>query len=200
MPVFTLGRHSTDEILKASGYVADRYLPALSKQDETASAMHAPFNVAFNTDLPYFEWLEQPGNEHRLKRFGPAMTGTAAWEVPGAIVAGKSSCVIRGRSDDADWARRFPMARSPKRFASRRCRGRHRFYRHATGAHLPTPQVCHSRQTPSCRARDGCTLVDTLQGGSILIIHRHGVSGARICWILVGQCSWATTSSFLNHP
>ncbi len=52
--------------------------------------MHAPFNLAFNTETPYFEWLERPGNEARLKRFGPAMTGTNSWEVPGAIVAGRS--------------------------------------------------------------------------------------------------------------
>ena len=57
--------------------------------------MHAPFNLAFNTTTPYFEWLELPGNEARLRRFGPAMTGTAAWEVPGAIITGRSprTCV-----------------------------------------------------------------------------------------------------------
>lgn len=50
--------------------------------------MHAPFNLAFRTNAPYFEWLERRGNGGRLKRFGRAMTGTGAWEVPGAIVGG----------------------------------------------------------------------------------------------------------------
>lgn len=82
---------STDELFKSSAYLADCYLPSSSrKSGEDENPMHAPFNLAFNTTIPYFEWLEQPGNESRLRRFGPAMTGTAAWEVPGAIIAGQS--------------------------------------------------------------------------------------------------------------
>ncbi|KAI0828552.1 S-adenosyl-L-methionine-dependent methyltransferase [Trametes gibbosa] len=79
----------TDELFKSSAYLADCYLPSSSKKGgDEDNPMHAPFNLAFNTTAAYFEWLEQPGNEARLRRFGPAMTGTAAWEVPGAIVAG----------------------------------------------------------------------------------------------------------------
>lgn len=52
--------------------------------------MHAPFNLAFRTDAPYFQWLETSENQARFKRFGKAMTGTSAWEVPGAIVGGMS--------------------------------------------------------------------------------------------------------------
>lgn len=52
--------------------------------------MHAPFNLAFRTDAPYFQWLEASENQARFKRFGKAMTGTGAWEVPGAIVGGGS--------------------------------------------------------------------------------------------------------------
>ncbi|KAH9896530.1 S-adenosyl-L-methionine-dependent methyltransferase [Cubamyces lactineus] len=77
----------TDELFKASAYLADCYLASRTKTTGEEHPMHAPFNVAFNTPLPYFEWLEKPGNEARLRRFGPAMTGTSAWEVPGAIVA-----------------------------------------------------------------------------------------------------------------
>ncbi|KAL4250136.1 hypothetical protein ABKN59_006496 [Abortiporus biennis] len=50
--------------------------------------MHAPFNVAFGTSKPYFEWLEEKGNEGRLKRFGKAMTGTGEWEVNNAVIDG----------------------------------------------------------------------------------------------------------------
>ncbi|KAI8973144.1 S-adenosyl-L-methionine-dependent methyltransferase [Trametes punicea] len=77
----------TDELFKSSAYLVDCYLPSLSKKTEKEHPMHAPFNVAFGTTTPYFEWLEKPGNEMRLRRFGPAMTGTAAWEVPGAIIS-----------------------------------------------------------------------------------------------------------------
>lgn len=84
---------STDELFKSSAYLADCYLPSASsrKSGDHTNPMHAPFNLAFKTPIPYFEWLEQPGNEARLRRFGPAMTGTALWEVPGAIVAGEWS-------------------------------------------------------------------------------------------------------------
>ncbi|KAI0084943.1 hypothetical protein BDY19DRAFT_466740 [Irpex rosettiformis] len=50
------------------------------------SEMYAPFNVAFNTKMRYFEWLEKSENAFRLKRFGKAMTGTAGWEVPGSVI------------------------------------------------------------------------------------------------------------------
>ncbi|THH01015.1 hypothetical protein EW026_g1615 [Hermanssonia centrifuga] len=50
--------------------------------------MHAPFNVAFNTRMRYFEWLEKEENVFRLRRFGKAMTGTGGWEVPGSVIGG----------------------------------------------------------------------------------------------------------------
>ncbi|OCH85246.1 hypothetical protein OBBRIDRAFT_325702 [Obba rivulosa] len=106
----------TDELFKASAYLTDCYLPqpqasASSKKGSheeqekgnapAASAtspsdlppdpthpMHAPFNLAFRTGTPYFEWLEHSQNAARLRRFGRAMTGTGAWEVPGAVIGG----------------------------------------------------------------------------------------------------------------
>lgn len=60
--------------------------------------MHAPFNLAFRTTQPYFEWLEREENGMRLKRFGKAMTGTSGWEVPGAILDGTSCTnLLRGK-------------------------------------------------------------------------------------------------------
>ncbi|KAI1792209.1 S-adenosyl-L-methionine-dependent methyltransferase, partial [Ganoderma leucocontextum] len=74
-------------LFKSAAYLTDCYLPSLSgKAADDVPPMHAPFNLAFDTKTPYFEWLERPGNEMRLKRFGPAMTGTAAWEIPGAVI------------------------------------------------------------------------------------------------------------------
>ena len=54
---------------------------------KTASA----FNFTFNTPLKYYEWIEQPGNEHRLVRFGHAMHGTKQFEIAENIIHGKLS-------------------------------------------------------------------------------------------------------------
>ena len=48
----------------------------------------APFNLAFNTQLGYFPWLELPENEDRFVRFGHAMTGTRQWEIKNQILQG----------------------------------------------------------------------------------------------------------------
>ena len=50
-----------------------------------------PFNKAFGTPLPDYPWLEQPGNERRLARFGHAMTGTRQWEVEENVLSGASA-------------------------------------------------------------------------------------------------------------
>ncbi|KAI0794881.1 S-adenosyl-L-methionine-dependent methyltransferase [Abortiporus biennis] len=81
----------TDELFKASAYLTDCYLPrpvTTSTVITVKHPMHAPFNVAFGTSKPYFEWLEEKGNEGRLKRFGKAMTGTGEWEVNNAVIDG----------------------------------------------------------------------------------------------------------------
>ncbi|KAI0373418.1 S-adenosyl-L-methionine-dependent methyltransferase [Pilatotrama ljubarskyi] len=38
-----------------------------------------PFDLAFDTNLNYFNWLELPENLVRLERFGHGMTGTRYW-------------------------------------------------------------------------------------------------------------------------
>ncbi|EPQ51450.1 O-methyltransferase, partial [Gloeophyllum trabeum ATCC 11539] len=37
---------------------------------------HSPFNTAFRTEKEFFAWLEEKGNEGRMRRFGCAMTGS----------------------------------------------------------------------------------------------------------------------------
>ena len=64
-----------------------RELRGVQRGDE----MYAPFNVAFDTRLRYFEWLEREGNAFRLQRFGKAMTGTSGWEGPGSVISGTVS-------------------------------------------------------------------------------------------------------------
>ena len=54
----------------------------------------APFNLAFRTTKPYFDWLEEKENATRFKRFGKAMTGTGGWEVTGAILEGQNSLCL----------------------------------------------------------------------------------------------------------
>ncbi|KAJ7473016.1 S-adenosyl-L-methionine-dependent methyltransferase [Mycena galericulata] len=46
------------------------------------------FNQAFKTDLPFFEWLDQPQQARRLARFGIAMDGGARMVDPGLILRG----------------------------------------------------------------------------------------------------------------
>ncbi|PIL29533.1 hypothetical protein GSI_08341 [Ganoderma sinense ZZ0214-1] len=46
----------------------------------------APFNLAFDTQLAFFPWLELPGNEGRLVRFGQGMTGTRQFETKDEIL------------------------------------------------------------------------------------------------------------------
>ena len=62
------GLHSTDEAMKAAAYLQEALLhPKIAKSQEPNETA---FNLAFNTNLPIFEWFEQKGNEHRLLRFG----------------------------------------------------------------------------------------------------------------------------------
>ena len=52
----------------------------------------APFNLAFNTQLGYFPWLELPGeNEGRFVRFGHARTGVRQWEIKTQVLRGASA-------------------------------------------------------------------------------------------------------------
>lgn len=67
-------------------------VPTSTASSETAQATTkwvAPFNLAFNTPLGYFEWLELPENAARFNRFGHAMTGTRQWETKDGILKGK---------------------------------------------------------------------------------------------------------------
>ncbi|KAI0310012.1 S-adenosyl-L-methionine-dependent methyltransferase, partial [Amylostereum chailletii] len=63
---------NTDELFKASAYLTDFLLP-----HRTA------FNLSQRTRSSFWAWLEAPGNEARLKRFGRAMGGSEAWEGDG---------------------------------------------------------------------------------------------------------------------
>jgi hypothetical protein len=65
--------HRADEMLKSSAYLRETLL-----NPETASSYDpkaAALSTAFKEDKDYFQWLETPGREYALYRFGMAMRG-----------------------------------------------------------------------------------------------------------------------------
>ena len=78
-----------DETTKIHGGLSDWLLADGGSQNDYPTA----FNFAFKTQGKFYEWLETPGNEKRLGRFGHAMNGTRYWEVTENIVHG--ACVPR---------------------------------------------------------------------------------------------------------
>ncbi|KAI0644810.1 S-adenosyl-L-methionine-dependent methyltransferase [Trametes meyenii] len=88
-----------DECFKFTSYMTEWLLPDMRvgslivdakggfdhpQQVETAAGSAtqyaSPFNLAFDTKLHFFQWLELPENRVRLNRFGRAMSGTRQWE------------------------------------------------------------------------------------------------------------------------
>ena len=76
--------HSADEVMKIQTALSSWLLGG-----GPATGCAAPFNLAFKSQRKYYEWLEEPGNESRLPRFGHAMNGTRYWEVAENIIHGR---------------------------------------------------------------------------------------------------------------
>lgn len=78
--------HVTDTTFKTAGYLADVLLDpkyAFSEEaDQTAR------NVAMRDSHDAWDWINAPGNEHRLLRFGIAMEGAKRAAPPTAILEG----------------------------------------------------------------------------------------------------------------
>ena len=55
------------------------------------SPLHAPFSRARNTELQMFDWMNLPGNEGKLKRFGIAMNGMSGTIPADAVLKGTCS-------------------------------------------------------------------------------------------------------------
>ena len=72
-----------DEVFKLMTRLTDWLL------NDGGSKYASSFNYTFDTPLKYYEWIEQPGNEHRLVRFGHAMHGTGQWELAENIIHGE---------------------------------------------------------------------------------------------------------------
>ncbi|KJA18250.1 hypothetical protein HYPSUDRAFT_145199 [Hypholoma sublateritium FD-334 SS-4] len=76
----------TDDVFKASSYLVEDLEDVKTRKQ--FSAKEAAFQKAFNTEKDYFAWLEQPGNEYRLTRYGACIQGTSLWDPPDTIVQG----------------------------------------------------------------------------------------------------------------
>ena len=109
LTAFMIPIHRGDYASKVSVYLTEWLLPdtrigSLSvdategtggdhmREHPNRKVKHAtPFNLAFGTDLRFFQWLELPENRHRLIRFGHAMKGTSQWETKNEVLDGTPS-------------------------------------------------------------------------------------------------------------
>ncbi|KAI0064272.1 O-methyltransferase [Artomyces pyxidatus] len=78
--------HITDEGMKISSYLPETLLDP--EYGHSVSPNKAAFHKAYNTKSDLFQWLEEPGNESRLARFGTAMEGSKSMSPPNAILGG----------------------------------------------------------------------------------------------------------------
>jgi hypothetical protein len=78
--------------MKAGVHLADNIMDPITSA--SPEMVHSVFNRAFNQG-PSFEFLEKPGNEYRLRRFGAGMHGMTMAFSTGALLTGKSD--LRGR-------------------------------------------------------------------------------------------------------
>ena len=77
----------TDEAFKASAQLAETLFdPKLGKSEEPNETA---LNKAFGTEVPVWEWFEQPSNASRLLRFGITMEGSKQAAPPDAILHGE---------------------------------------------------------------------------------------------------------------
>ncbi|KAI0761083.1 S-adenosyl-L-methionine-dependent methyltransferase [Trametes elegans] len=86
----------TDGVAAFAGMAGDEVFKLMSTLSQwllegglaTNATNGLPLGLAFDTPLKYYHWLEEPGNEWRLTRFGHAMNGTRYWEVAENIISG----------------------------------------------------------------------------------------------------------------
>ncbi|KII92455.1 hypothetical protein PLICRDRAFT_50832 [Plicaturopsis crispa FD-325 SS-3] len=78
--------HIGDEFFKSSAYLAETFCNPEYAQSYASNK--TALNLAFKTDLEFFSWIETPGNEDRLRKFGTAMSVLTKMSPPGAILSG----------------------------------------------------------------------------------------------------------------
>jgi hypothetical protein len=72
---------SADDILKSSAYLAPFF------KDTTKAA--TPFNLAYNTTMGEWDWIEQPGNEWRFVRFTQLLGSASMFYGPDIFLQGE---------------------------------------------------------------------------------------------------------------
>ncbi|KAJ3553485.1 hypothetical protein NM688_g3587 [Phlebia brevispora] len=76
----------SDISFKASAYLPESLLDNCTRASETAEKR--AFNLAFNTDDHFFNWLDLPQNAYFRRRFGMAMNGAKSADAPNAVFTG----------------------------------------------------------------------------------------------------------------
>ncbi|GAA6037636.1 hypothetical protein JCM8097_006154 [Rhodosporidiobolus ruineniae] len=82
-----LAVHTIDDCGKSAMHLPDTFLDP--KTTNSFAPTESPFNRAFRTEMPIWEYFAQPGNEHLASRFGMAMIGTR-------MMAGGQSGALNG--------------------------------------------------------------------------------------------------------
>lgn len=83
--------HSADEGLKSAAFMVENTIDPTTSFSQDPST--SPLARAFNTNVGFFEWLDQPGNERRLRRFGAAMQSGNSLTAPDLLIGGASLCL-----------------------------------------------------------------------------------------------------------
>lgn len=80
---------STDEGLKITSCLSDAVMDP--KTTHSTEINEAAFQRAFNTPLSFFEWLEQPEQDYKRKRYGVGMPGALSPFWPPMLLTGQYS-------------------------------------------------------------------------------------------------------------
>lgn len=124
-----------------------------AKEEDAPVSYVAPFNLAFNTKLGFFPWLELPENRSRLERFGHAMTGTRQWETKEGVLFGEWSRVRLAVAVVEELWPRIPVGGLAARFCPRRCWRRDWVYLPDRRA---SPSSCQSGSRGQAASRRDC--------------------------------------------
>ncbi|KAL1945651.1 hypothetical protein VTO73DRAFT_1653 [Trametes versicolor] len=84
--VYALESHRSRTSSSGTGHRPVTLLDTARSTSVTTARYQTPFNLAFRTELGYFQWLELPENARRITNFGRAMVAARAWEVAENIV------------------------------------------------------------------------------------------------------------------
>ncbi|KAI0827532.1 S-adenosyl-L-methionine-dependent methyltransferase [Trametes gibbosa] len=100
-----------DEVFKLMSHLSEWLLTGGLTTNATNGLA---LGMAYDTKRKYYEWLEDPGNESRLTRFGHAMNGTRYWETAENIIHGLNAFRFLRATGVADPSVGFAWNELPK--------------------------------------------------------------------------------------